>query len=464
MSSKKLVVYLDQNFISDLAKLSTEKKRKVAPQLEKIFLLLKQGVKDEKLIVPDSDIQKIETSFLDESSISAEQVNSILKYLGQVSIKDAESIQQIQFLNHLFEDSGQNELINIEESVFTDNPDKRIENFDICVNLGNDYWKSRAIDKERFISDVELLKSKKLTPDEFYNQILEQVRESFTGYVQGPLFKPFLISYKIDLQTVIDFIQSDSFEKTPSVFLFYKLWGYALSDTGRVADHDHDYYDIQMLASYLPYFDIIATDNYWKTVVEQRLTNVIDLNVSVFSLKRSSLNDFVETLKKELSAKKPANESLFSIVGTTSNGKYPVSFINKLDLARNKFLKTGKNWNKTCYVEIYLSYIEKRDVPLPPEEEVLKHGLSSLDEEQASEVFSFGSNFKKLYLNDKTLEEVIMTIPIHLRGKAVAIVDTDSKFDEDLVQGDSYLLYDIEEAISKKSKYTERYKIRIVYT
>ncbi len=56
----KLLVYLDQNFLSDIAKADTS--TKVRPEFAKIYELLRQGVNDEKLVVPGSVLHDIESS------------------------------------------------------------------------------------------------------------------------------------------------------------------------------------------------------------------------------------------------------------------------------------------------------------------------------------------------------------------------------------------------------------------
>ena len=49
--TQKLLVYLDQNFVSEIAKAGL---KKVRPEFEQIYELLHRGFVDEKLVVPDS--------------------------------------------------------------------------------------------------------------------------------------------------------------------------------------------------------------------------------------------------------------------------------------------------------------------------------------------------------------------------------------------------------------------------
>ena len=55
---KKLVVYLDQNFISEMSK---PPDRKVRPDFRELYDVLHGGFRDEKFVVPRSDFHDIES-------------------------------------------------------------------------------------------------------------------------------------------------------------------------------------------------------------------------------------------------------------------------------------------------------------------------------------------------------------------------------------------------------------------
>ncbi len=53
-AENKTIIYLDQNFISDISKLSLDnKKDRVKPILQKVFDTIKIGVDEEKFLSPD---------------------------------------------------------------------------------------------------------------------------------------------------------------------------------------------------------------------------------------------------------------------------------------------------------------------------------------------------------------------------------------------------------------------------
>jgi hypothetical protein len=58
--TQKLLVYLDQNFLSEMSKAGINEK--VRPEFRDIYELLHQGFLDEKLVVPGSLLHDIESS------------------------------------------------------------------------------------------------------------------------------------------------------------------------------------------------------------------------------------------------------------------------------------------------------------------------------------------------------------------------------------------------------------------
>ncbi len=218
---------------------------------------------------------------------------------------------------------------------------------------------------------------------------------------------------------------------------------------------------------YMPYCGAIATDKYMKEL-SQSLKFDIKYCCKFYTMKEKELISFINDLEQEQKTKKPANRNLFSVVCNMLEEKptYSVKFLKKITLARNKFQNTGKYWNKKVYTDIFLTYPSiTTEIKMPSSDEIEKDGPQAFNAEQRAELLVFGSNFKKIYNPEKkSIEDFVKEIPDHLRGAATAILSDDSNFDEDMVEYDSYLFYDIENAIEKKLDSTERYNVRIIYT
>jgi hypothetical protein len=81
---RKVVIYLDQNFISDKAKLSLDdKKGLVKPDLQKIFNVIKLGTDEEKFIASTGWVQELETA-AEQNPELRDAIRSHQGYIGQV--------------------------------------------------------------------------------------------------------------------------------------------------------------------------------------------------------------------------------------------------------------------------------------------------------------------------------------------------------------------------------------------
>ena len=137
MNSKdKVIIYLDQNFISDISKLSLKDKRdRVKPILQKVFDVIKIGVDEEKFLSPDGWIHAIETA-AESNPVLKDAIQSYQGYLGQTSLNPPWEIKNSQFVNALFiylkikQDERE-----MWRSAFRENPNRRIENFKIDVRF-----------------------------------------------------------------------------------------------------------------------------------------------------------------------------------------------------------------------------------------------------------------------------------------------------------------------------------------
>jgi len=90
-SGPKLLVYLDQNFLSEMSKADINEK--VRPEFKEIYELLHQGFVDEKLVVPRSLLHDIESSL---ATHLKERIVTYQHYLGQVRLYRPDEIRNTQ--------------------------------------------------------------------------------------------------------------------------------------------------------------------------------------------------------------------------------------------------------------------------------------------------------------------------------------------------------------------------------
>jgi len=79
--TKKLLVYLDQNFISEIAK--RDLNTNVKPEFTDLYEILKTGFIEEKLVVPQSHFHDIETSL---APILKALIVKYQNHVGQISL------------------------------------------------------------------------------------------------------------------------------------------------------------------------------------------------------------------------------------------------------------------------------------------------------------------------------------------------------------------------------------------
>lgn len=461
-TESKTIIYLDQNFISDISKLSLEnKKDRVKPILKKVFDVIKIGVDEEKFLSPDGWIHAIETAAESNPALK-NAIHSHQGYLGQTSLNPPWEIKNSQFVNALLNyfkiEQDEREMW---RSAFRENPNRRMENFKIDVHLPN--FGLGSMEKST-AEALQKIRDSGVDEKKQYQAEIEATRKHYKTLVRSD-YSWVLRKYNIAVDKAEEFIDSHEFTQIPNIDIFCQLWSKSLADKERKRGVKGDYNDIEFLSVYMPYCDVIATDNYMKTIL-QLLKFDEKYNCLLFSMKEDDLNRIVVFLEEERNRRQPANKSLFSVLAVMANEKpaYSIRFLQKLNLAQGKFLGTGKYWDKEVYVGVFLLYTQKSEIELPKSEEVLEQGPRAFILDQWAEFLVFGHGFKKVYnLDQKPIEEIIREIPAHLRGPATAILSDDSNFDDDMREHDSYLFYDIEEAVVNKLKQTKKYKVRIMY-
>src|SRR5262249_4421123 len=121
--TRKLLVYLDQNFISEMAKADINVK--VKQEWRDLCSLLKEEFLDEKLVMPQSWFHDVETSF---APILKKRIVSYQNYLGQVDLHSARNVEINQTARFLQRFLGKSDADPLETKIaFRDHPDGRVQ-------------------------------------------------------------------------------------------------------------------------------------------------------------------------------------------------------------------------------------------------------------------------------------------------------------------------------------------------
>ena len=452
----KVVIYLDQNFISDIAKLSLEERKiRVKPLLGEIYTELKAGVDEEKFLSPDSWVHAIETAAIgiDDAELQ-KAIQSYQGYLGQVSLQSEDHIKNHQFVQALLKfcniESRQTENWGV---AFHENPNKRLENINVRVR-----W-SRSIknDNHELSEELARIKAEVENEEDQYLAELERQRKHYLGILKYE-FMTLLKSKEISLEKAQSFIDSKAFCEIPNINIFCKMWSKNFTYPRTKEQLLHDFKDISFLSLYIPYCDIIATDAYMKGLTEQ-LGLGRAYNCKIYSIKSADLREMKTMLSGLRSATASANQSLFSVVCTKPNDRqmYSVGFLQMMNGSRNKFEKTGKYWNQKIYTSVFMTFSDQ-DVTQGPE---IEGGYWKPNQDQLADMLISFQNFKRIKI-DGNLDRTIQNISAYLRGSGTAVIDSISILEskEDLTQ----LFYDIEDSINNKLKTSQKFNLPIFYS
>src|ERR1700683_4878240 len=128
--TQKLLVYLDQNFLSEMSK--PDLIEKVRPEFKEIYELLRQGFVDEKLVVPGSWLHDVESSL---ATHLKDRIVSYQHYLGQVRLYRPDEIRNTQTSASFERLAGRAAPAPLRpEAAFLDHPDQKVERFGISVD------------------------------------------------------------------------------------------------------------------------------------------------------------------------------------------------------------------------------------------------------------------------------------------------------------------------------------------
>ncbi|MCD4761937.1 hypothetical protein K8R32_03165 [bacterium] len=457
---KKLVIYLDQNFISDIAKYKSGINKNVKPELVEIFDIIKKGVREEKFIVPDSISIKTETAAALEPRL-VKEIRSHLKYLGQVSLVHHWDIQDSQFESSLLEYLKKKPTKKQEwEPAFHDNPDKRMVNFTIDVNFPHMKYESNRVES------LQQARDKGIKYKSQYKEEMKANREYYKKRLKTH-YRYYLHNQSIDISEAEKFIDSNNFSEIPNIDIFTRLWSKDLSKKGRKGK-ESDFTDIDTISAYMPYCNIMTTDNYMATNLRE-LSLDKKYNCNVFTMKDNDLAKMKKLLLHELKSRPPANESIFSIVCYLAEGEqtFSTKFVSLLSSAVNDFHRRIYQFDKEVYISVL--FIKNHDYSAEKELSdsiVIENGKAGIKLNNAlrADMVIYMNHFETLVKSpNESIEQIIAKMLDFEKGKATVLIPSNFKAINFEKSKDVDLLDDIADAIKKKKIITSKYKLNIIY-
>lgn len=295
--TQKLLVYLDQNFLSEISK--TDVNEKVRPEFKEIFELLHQGFVDEKLVVPGSVLHDI------ESSLATHLKDGIVRYqyrLGQVRLQRPEEIREEQTVAAFDRFTGRASDDCLDpETAFLDDPDQRVERFGISVDS---HWEQYNFREGRHgtAKALEELRQRLLQGKITYDQQLkveqQTQRDEFVktySSFRGPISAE-------ERKELSAFTESIAFVSIPLLRIEAHLFASILTRKPDRQIKPSDTTDIAALSAYAPYMDVVCTDAF---MADQLRGIAEEYGIALFHARTPSLRELKGFLEGHLSGAAP---------------------------------------------------------------------------------------------------------------------------------------------------------------
>ena len=301
--TEKLLVYLDQNFISEIAK--RDFNAKVRPEFTDLYEILKTGFLEEKLVVPQSYFHNIETSLAPDLK---EHIVRYQSYVGQISLYHECHVNNIQIGRSLQRFLGEDQDLLDIDIAFCDHPDQRVKQFNITVDS---HLERRNLQTGRLRHAATLEALRQVIIEEglsFPDQLEREFIDSACFYLQSAMWN---YGHLATEQQLVDFGQSQAFRETPIVKISAELYASLLTERTRTIK-EGDVTDVQILSTYLPYIDVFATDTFMATQIK---TLGIDQEhqVTLYGARTDSVRSLIDYLSEYVRTMPRVNRPLVSV-------------------------------------------------------------------------------------------------------------------------------------------------------
>lgn len=256
LPTKKLIVYIDQNIISNIVK--TKEGRIDRPDLLRLFEVLNAGMRSEKLVCPRSWFHREEGSL---TSLDP-QIQRYLRYIGQVDFLSPFELEERQFFNAARRFLGEEPYYSGWRESFEDDPDERLTRFKIDANMPMGIFNFR---KRRQSHAEELDRARALVRGRTYAEQLQIERAEVPRYLYEmyPFGVSHLFSERPDgLDKLRAFLETDLATLVTSMDLFSQLCASLLVHHNHRPIQTGDVTDMKILSNLLPYCHVLTTDKF----------------------------------------------------------------------------------------------------------------------------------------------------------------------------------------------------------
>ena len=300
LHTKKLIVYIDQNIISNVVKVKADRTRR--PDLIALFDVLHTGMMDEKLVCPRSWFHREEGSL---TPLDAD-IQRYLRNIGQVDFLPPFQLEKNQFLNAACAFLGIEPHSPNWNVCLSSDPDARMRRFCLDANMSMSILSLR--EGRRQHADA-LARNRVLVQGRTYAEQLSIERSAVPSYLHGlygDAAKQMFLGRVRGVEEYGRFLGTDLATSVVSMDILGRLFASLLVHHNHRPVQTGDATDMKILSNLLPYCHVITTDKFMKEVVcalklDERF------GVTVFSGTAEDIVALTRYLDDMLATRPPAN-------------------------------------------------------------------------------------------------------------------------------------------------------------
>ena len=324
---RKLLVYLDQNFISEMAKPTHGA---VRPDFRELYSVLQKGFWNEQLVVLRSSFHDVETSL---AGLLKDAIRARRSTLGHVDLASQWHIRESQIVASLHKFLGRQNgsPVICYDDAFEDEPDARVGHFDINVNMDGMHANAKE-ERQRLAAELDTVRQRILEHSIPYDQ---QFRIEMDASRQDAL-RPYYLHHHtaaagVTREQYEQFVASNAFADVPIVWLEVALLTRVMTAHSTRTIKQGDLTDIDAMATYLPYCDVYGADRFMAEIARS-LKVPQRYNCHLFDSRKDGVARLIDHLRNALTGITPINVPGLSIfvAATDSIKENSFSFFRKI--------------------------------------------------------------------------------------------------------------------------------------
>lgn len=302
---QKLLIYLDQNFISDIAKV--ERRR---PEFDELYSLLHQGFWEEKLVVLRSVFHEVETSMagsLADPIRSGQSTIGHVRLLHPIDVKESQIVRALQLR---LGNADVQDVITFDD-IFEENPDRRLHHIEIDVNCDWQHAGARQ-DRQQLADQLDRVRKRIFDNSVSYKeQLLIEMREMRGQALSSANARQYTAASGATMAQLVEFVASPAFERIPIVRLEAGLLARLMTAYANRPIRAGDATDVDAMAAYLPYCDMYAADGAMVAIARQEAVDSM-FGCELFS-SRGEVDQLIQRVRTRLENMAPVNVPALSV-------------------------------------------------------------------------------------------------------------------------------------------------------